>query len=60
MTVDDFVLVNVASAYKLTRQIELFGRVDNLFDENYEEVPGYHTTGIGIFAGIRGTFELFQ
>ena len=60
VTVDDFVLVNVASAYKLTRQIELFGRVDNLFDKNYEEVPGYRTTGIGVFAGIQGTFGLFQ
>ena len=57
--VDDFVLVNIASAYKLTRQIELFGRVDNLFDKNYEEVPGYRATGIGFFAGIRGRFELF-
>ncbi len=56
---DDFVLANVAIAYKLTKQIELFGRIDNLFDKDYEEVPGYHTTGIGFFAGIRGMFELF-
>lgn len=55
---DDFTLVNVATSYKVTERIELFGRVDNLFDTDYEEVPGYHTTGIGFFAGLRGTLEL--
>ncbi len=55
---DDFTLVNLAAAYKVTERIELFGRVDNLFDTDYEEVPGYHTTGIGFFAGLRGTLEL--
>lgn len=58
--IDDFVLVNVAADYKLGEQVELFGRIDNLFDKDYEEVPGYRTTGIGFHAGVRGTFELFQ
>ena len=55
---DDFTLVNLAAAYKISERIELFGRVDNLFDTDYEEVPGYQTTGIGFFAGVRGTLEL--
>ena len=55
---DDFTLVNLAASYKLTERIDLFGRVDNLFDTDYEEVPGYRTTGIGFFAGIRGTLEM--
>ncbi|MCY4486212.1 MAG: TonB-dependent receptor [Deltaproteobacteria bacterium] len=58
--IDDFVLVNVAANYKLGRQMELFGRIDNLFDKDYEEIPGYRTTGIGFHAGVRGTFELFE
>lgn len=58
--IDDFVLVNVAAGYKLGGQMEMFGRIDNLFDEDYEEIPGYRTTGIGFHAGVRGTFELFQ
>ncbi len=55
---DDFVLVNLAGSYRITERIELFGRIDNLLDTDYEEVPGYHTTGIGFFAGLRGTLEL--
>ena len=58
--IDDFVLVNIAAVYKLGGRMELFGRIDNLFDEDYEEIPGYRTTGIGFHAGVRGTFELFQ
>lgn len=55
---DDFVLVNLAGSYRITERIELFGRIDNLLDTDYEEIPGYHTTGIGFFAGLRGTLEL--
>ena len=55
---DDYTLVNLAAAYKLTEWIDLFGRIDNLFDTDYEEVPGYRTTGIGFFAGIRGTLGM--
>ncbi|MDE0214027.1 MAG: TonB-dependent receptor, partial [Deltaproteobacteria bacterium] len=58
--IDDFILVHVAASYKLGRRMELFGRIDNLFDEDYEEIPGYRTTGIGFHAGLRGTFELFE
>lgn len=58
--IDDFVLVHVAGSYKLGGRMELFGRIDNLFDTDYEEVPGYRTTGIGFHAGLRGTFELFR
>ncbi len=58
--IDDFTLVNVGASYKLGGQVELFGRIDNLFDKAYEEVPGYRSTGIGFHAGARGTFELFQ
>ena len=57
---DGFYLVNLAAAYRVTRRVELFGRIDNLLDEDYEEVPGYRTTGIRVFAGIRGTLELFR
>ncbi len=54
----DFTLVRLAAAYRITRQVELFGRIENLLNADYEEVPDYQTTGIGFFAGIRGTLEL--
>ena len=51
--------VNVAFSYKLMeserRTLELFGRVENLFDEDYEEVYGFEVPGVAAFGGIRMT-----
>ncbi len=51
--------VNVTFSYKLMeserRTLELFGRVENLFDEDYEEVYGYEAPGFAAFGGIRMT-----
>ena len=30
-------------------------RMDNLFDENYEEVPGFGTPGFSVYAGIKAS-----
>ena len=61
--VPSYVLVNLAGKYRVTKAIELFGRIENLFDKDYYELRSfemreYQTTGIGFFAGIRGSFEL--
>ncbi|NLC71580.1 MAG: TonB-dependent receptor [Desulfuromonadaceae bacterium] len=50
---DDYTLVNLAAHWDVTPKVRLFGRIDNLFDEDYEEIWGYGTPGIGAFAGIR-------
>ena len=60
-----YTLVNLAGKYRVTRRIELFGRIENLFDEDYYELRSfnmrkYRTAGIGFFAGIRGSFELWR
>ena len=48
-----YAVVNVASEYKATEQMTIFGRIDNLFNKHYENPNGYLKTGIGIFGGIR-------
>ncbi|UUO05553.1 TonB-dependent receptor [Blastopirellula sp. J2-11] len=50
---DSYITVNVAGAYDLAQDITLVGRIDNLFDEDYEEVPGFGTLGIGAYSGLR-------
>lgn len=57
VTLDDFLLVNLAASYLLTDRIEVFGRIENLLDQNYQEVYSFHTPGIGAFAGLRVTFD---
>lgn len=56
VTAEDYVLVNLAAQYKLTDQVELLGRVVNLFDEDYEDVLGFETPGTSAYAGVRVTF----
>ena len=54
-----YVKVDVALGYKLIeterRTLEVFGRVENLFDEAYEEVYGFEAPGFAAFGGIRMT-----
>ena len=51
--------VDVALAYTLLQSerqtLELFGRVENLFDEDYEEAYGFASPGFAAFGGIRLT-----
>ena len=48
-------LVDVAASYAVDKDIELFARVDNLFDQEYQEVLGFGTMGAAGYAGIRLT-----
>jgi vitamin B12 transporter len=50
---DDFTLVTLAGSWRLTPQLSLFGRLENLLDQDYEEVLGFTAPGIGAFAGLR-------
>lgn len=55
-TLGGFVLVNVAASYKLTENVEIFGRVQNLLNQRYEEVYSFQSPRIGAFAGIKIKF----
>lgn len=39
--VDSFAVVNLRGQYKLTNNVELFGRIDNVFDKDYETFGVY-------------------
>lgn len=52
----DYWLVSSAISYKLQPGMEVFGRVENLLNQEYQEVSGYNTPGATAFAGIRLTF----
>lgn len=56
VTLDDYTLVNLTAAYDLTDTVEIFGRIDNLFDEEYHEVLGYGSRGRAGYAGLRMRF----
>ena len=56
LATDPYFLVNVAADYDLGKGVTLFARVDNLFDERYENPTGFQRPGFGAFAGLRVNF----
>jgi len=53
---DDYVLVNFNADYRLTNRLSIFGRVENLFDERYEDVFSFTNPGITAVGGVRAKF----
>jgi vitamin B12 transporter len=53
---DAYTLFNLAASYRLTKNIEIFGRIDNLFDEEYEAVLGYGTAGRSAYIGFKASY----
>ena len=49
-------VVNGGLNYQLSDQVEIYGRVENLFDTKYQEVYGYNTQGRTFYAGARAKF----
>ncbi len=50
---DDYVLVNLTGSYKIKPNVELYARVENLLDEDYQEVYQYETPGLSAYAGVK-------
>jgi vitamin B12 transporter len=46
-------LVDLALSYKLCESVDVIGRIDNLFDKEYQEVLGFGTTGAAAYAGVK-------
>lgn len=51
--VQDWFRVDLRSSYQLNDQVELFGRVENMLDEQYQDILGFGTPGISGFFGVR-------
>ena len=53
---DDFVLVNFNAEARLEGNLRLFGRVENLFDERYEQVFSFVSPGRTATIGLSASF----
>ena len=53
---DAFVSASLASlrvGWRLIANLELYARVENGFDADYQDVVGYNTAGRTVYAGLR-------
>ncbi|MBV2360507.1 TonB-dependent receptor [Thalassococcus sp. CAU 1522] len=54
--VKDHTVVNAQADYTFNNGTTAYLRVENLFDEQYEVIPGYQTSDRAAYFGIRATF----
>ncbi len=48
-----YTLVNFVLNFRLTNYIQVYGRVENLLDTDYEQIYGYGTPGLSGYAGFK-------
>ena len=53
VTLNEYTLLNVSAHFNATERLDIYLRLDNLLDDNYEEVFGYQTLGFGASVGLR-------
>ncbi len=50
---DSWMRVDLSGSYDLNERVEIFGRVENLFDEEYQQILGYGTPDLSGYVGVR-------
>ena len=53
ITLKDFTKIDISVSTNILKNTEVFARIDNLTDQDYEYVFGYGTPGRSFFSGIR-------
>jgi vitamin B12 transporter len=54
--IEDYAFVNAAAEYEINSHVSIFGRIDNLTDEQYAEVFGFPALGRAGYGGVKVTF----
>jgi vitamin B12 transporter len=56
VSMEEYVLVNLGADYKISDRFSIYGRVENLLGENYEEVFSFASPGRAAYGGVRVSF----
>lgn len=47
-----YTIVNLDARYEINKHLDVYGRIENLFNKDYETVDGYNQTGAAAYVGI--------
>lgn len=53
VTLDDYALVNLAGTYQISDNVQWYGRVENLLDQQYQEIFSFNSPGITAYSGFK-------
>lgn len=51
-----YTLVNLGTNYQITKNVNIYTNLNNLFDKKYENVIGYGQDGRNVYVGLKGSF----
>ena len=54
---DAYTVVNLGASYQVSDQINVYGRLENALDEDYEEAFGFNSAGFAAYAGLKISLE---
>ncbi|MEM8547656.1 MAG: TonB-dependent receptor [Pseudomonadota bacterium] len=52
-TLDSWLRVDVTGRYQVSERVEIYGRIENLLDEDYQQILGYGTPDLSGSLGVR-------
>lgn len=52
----DYTVFNLAGSYDLSQSVQIFGRIENLLDREYQEVQHFGTAGFSAYGGVKVSF----
>ena len=53
---DGYTLVNLGLSFDVSDRLRIYGRVENMFDDDYEEVTDYGSVGRSYYGGVELRF----
>ena len=53
LVLDAYAIFNLATQFEIEKDLVFEGRIENLFDKQYEHVYGFNTPGVSMYAGFR-------
>ena len=54
--IDGWVRVDLRLSYDISDSIQIYGRMDNIFNKEYQHITGYGTADRSVYAGLRVNF----
>jgi len=52
----DYTVARIFGSVEVSENVEVYGRLENVFDLDYENTRGFEAAGFGVFGGVRVAF----
>ena len=56
VTLDAYSIIDVGFTYAFSKNFKFVSRIENFFNEDFQDVYGYETLGRSIYAGVEASF----